>query len=205
MPYVAAGRVLALAAGLALAVAAPAQQMYKWVDEKGVTHFSADPPPDNAKAKAQKYEPKVTPPSGEVKPPSENPSKWSGQEADFRKRQIERGKAEEADAKQAKVRASRCDEAKRKLEWYESGRIYRDNPDGTRVWMEESQRTAKLQELLPGRPITYPGQNVLSFILLAVIVASGTILDGVQPSGSIGGDSLSELIRLYHPEGVRGS
>jgi hypothetical protein len=129
---------------LALAAAAPAQQMYKWVDEKGVTHFSADPPPENAKA--QKYEPRVTPPSGDVKPPAENPSKWSGQEADFRKRQIERSKAEEADAKQASVRASRCAEARRKLEWYESGRIYRDNPDGTRVWMEESQRSAKLQE-----------------------------------------------------------
>ena len=30
---------------------------------------------------------------------------------------------------------------------------------------------------------------------VAVIVAAGTILDGVQPPGSIGGDSLSELIR----------
>ena len=35
---------------------------------------------------------------------------------------------------------------------------------------------AKLQELLPGRPITYRGQNVLTFILLAVIVASGAYL-----------------------------
>jgi len=35
---------------------------------------------------------------------------------------------------------------------------------------------AKLQELLSGRPITYRGQNVLSFILLAVIVASGAYL-----------------------------
>jgi protease-4 len=30
---------------------------------------------------------------------------------------------------------------------------------------------------------------------VAVIVASGTILDGVQPAGTIGGDSLAELIR----------
>ncbi len=30
---------------------------------------------------------------------------------------------------------------------------------------------------------------------VAVIVASGTILDGTQPAGSIGGDSLAELIR----------
>src|SRR4029453_4548985 len=30
---------------------------------------------------------------------------------------------------------------------------------------------------------------------VAVILASGTILEGQQPSGSIGGDSLAELIR----------
>jgi H+-translocating NAD(P) transhydrogenase subunit beta len=35
---------------------------------------------------------------------------------------------------------------------------------------------AKLQELLPGRPITYRGQNILSFALLSVIVASGAYL-----------------------------
>src|SRR4030095_2686847 len=35
---------------------------------------------------------------------------------------------------------------------------------------------AKLPELLPGRPITYRGQNILSFALLSVIVASGVYL-----------------------------
>src|SRR5207253_7617500 len=32
---------------------------------------------------------------------------------------------------------------------------------------------AKLQELLPGRPITYKGQNFLTIILLAVVTAIG--------------------------------
>lgn len=40
---------------------------------------------------------------------------------------------------------------------------------------------------------------------LAVIVAAGTILDGVQPPGSIGGDSLAELIRAARTdEAVKG-
>jgi protease IV len=40
---------------------------------------------------------------------------------------------------------------------------------------------------------------------LAVIVASGTILDGTQPPGSIGGDSLAELIRAARAdEAVKG-
>ena len=34
----------------------------------------------------------------------------------------------------------------------------------------------KLQELMPGRPITFPGQNYVSFALLAVIVLSGLYL-----------------------------
>jgi len=41
---------------------------------------------------------------------------------------------------------------------------------------------------LAGDPVTASNK-------VAVIVASGTILDGVQPSGAIGGDSLSKLIR----------
>jgi len=39
---------------------------------------------------------------------------------------------------------------------------------------------AKLQELLPGRPITYRGQNVLSFSLLAVIIGSAVYLIATQ-------------------------
>jgi proton-translocating NAD(P)+ transhydrogenase subunit beta len=35
---------------------------------------------------------------------------------------------------------------------------------------------AKLQELLPGRPITYRGQNVISLTLLGIIIASGAYL-----------------------------
>ena len=40
---------------------------------------------------------------------------------------------------------------------------------------------AKLQELIGGRPITYPGQNVANIVLLAVLVAFGVALSaGVQ-------------------------
>jgi NAD(P) transhydrogenase subunit beta len=39
---------------------------------------------------------------------------------------------------------------------------------------------AKLQELLPGRPITYRGQNITSLTLLGIIVASGAYLVWTQ-------------------------
>ena len=41
---------------------------------------------------------------------------------------------------------------------------------------------AKLQEMLPGRPITYRGQNLISLSLLAVILSSAIYLFATQAS-----------------------
>ena len=49
---------------LFLALPVAAQAMYKWVDEKGVTHYSEHPPADaKLEKKAAKVTPRVTPPS----------------------------------------------------------------------------------------------------------------------------------------------
>jgi hypothetical protein len=143
MPHAAVGRALILLAGLAFAASAPAQKMYKWVDEKGVTHFSEHPPEDGRKAAT--IEPKVIPPSGPVAPPSKGAAEtWKEKEADFRKRQIERGQRESADAREKAQREAKCDDARSKLAFYTTGRIFRDNPDGTRTWMTEDNRAAML-------------------------------------------------------------
>jgi protease-4 len=52
------------------------------------------------------------------------------------------------------------------------------------VGFEQYVASVRLEEQLEAHPSK-----------VAVIVASGTILDGVQPSGSIGGDSLAKLVR----------
>jgi len=88
MPHAATGRALAACLLLA-AFSAVAQTMYRWVDEKGVTHFSESPPPDGSKA--SKVEPKVTPPSSPQAAPARNdPDAWKAQDAEFRRRQIDR-------------------------------------------------------------------------------------------------------------------
>ena len=73
--------------GFALAsVVAWGQQIYKWVDEKGTTHFSEHPPPDaKTEKKATKVEPKVTPPSGGA---AYNPNAWKSKEAESKKRSL---------------------------------------------------------------------------------------------------------------------
>jgi hypothetical protein len=116
-----------------------AQTMYKWVDEKGVTHFSEHPPPDDKKA--QKVTPKVTPPSSPGATSSEN---WKAKDADFKRRQVERSQKEKADEKDAAKNAQLCDQWRSRVAFLADGRIYRDNPDGTRSWMDESQRAAEI-------------------------------------------------------------
>jgi protease-4 len=59
-----------------------------------------------------------------------------------------------------------------------------DADDYTRVSLDDYVASLRLG----GAPAEPPSK-------IAVVVASGTILDGVQPSGAIGGDSLSKLIR----------
>ena len=146
MPYVAIERALIALSCLALGTGlAQAQAMYKWVDEKGTTHFSENPPPEDAKTrtKATKVEPKVIPPSS---PPSaDSPEKWQKQEQEFKKRQIERNQKEQAASREQAEKSRSCDSARRRLAFLtNSSRIYRDNADGTRTYMTDEQRDQEL-------------------------------------------------------------
>lgn len=129
---------------LALAVPARAQTMYKWVDEKGVTHFSEHPPPDErSERKASKVTPKVIAPAN---PSAYDPNAWKAREAEARKRQIERGTAEKAEARGNEQRQVACNRARGRLSMLQNTQvIYRDNPDGTRTFMEDKQREAEMQ------------------------------------------------------------
>ena len=145
MPNLAIGRALALACA-AVAITASAQTMYKWVDEKGTTHFSEHPPPDGKKA--QKVEPKVTPPSSEAATRKEDPKTWKTQDAEFRKRQIERNQRDQADARGRAQREAECQHAKERYAYYEeSSAIYDRDKDGKRVYYENAEREAFMARL----------------------------------------------------------
>ena len=145
MPHAAIGRALILAAALA-AGGAGAQAMYKWVDEKGTTHFSEHPPADGKKA--TKVEPKVTPPSSEAASRKEDPKTWKAQDAEFRKRQIERNQREQGDKRERAQRDQECSNAKQRHAYFESSSaIYDMNDAGERIYLEESQRNAFMARL----------------------------------------------------------
>jgi hypothetical protein len=140
MPHLAAGRALALAALLAACPAA-AQTMYKWVDEKGVTHFSQEPPADaKIEKKATKVTPKVIPPSGGG---AYDPNAWKTRDAEARKRGIERGQQAQSDAKDDAQKAAACENARSRLSMLQTtAPIFKTNPDGSRTYIEDKEREA---------------------------------------------------------------
>lgn len=140
MPHLAARRALiaALLAGVACGAAHAA--LYKWVDEKGVTHYTQEPPPDG---KATRIEPKVGAPT--AKP--ETTDTWREREVEFRRRLLEKERAEEsakAGAERAQEqRRARCLEAQEELHVMSPGHpVYRINEKGERVYLEDAEREA---------------------------------------------------------------
>lgn len=141
MPHIEIRRTL-IALAVALAAAMPAHAIYKWVDEKGVTHFSEYPPPDGKKA--QKIEPKVTPPSSDARP-----TDWKQREQEQRKNRLEqdqKGDAEKARAhNSAAERKNRCAYARRELHILEKQiPVYAVNEKGERVYLEDKDRPAEI-------------------------------------------------------------
>ena len=116
-----------------------AQQMYKWKDAKGVTHFSENPPPDGAAA--EKIE--VKPVGGErpaVPPPTPRPQKEP-------EAKPTKAAADEAARKNdEEQRAQKCRTYKRELEVLTAGRIFSTNDKGERVAMEETERFQRIDE-----------------------------------------------------------
>jgi len=144
MSHAAARRALIRTAALCAALAlAPAHAIYKWMDEKGVTHFSEHPPPDGRKA--TKVEPKVTPPSST--PPKED---WKAREQQMRKQRIEKGQKD--DYQRAKAhnemaeRTNKCNHARRQLRILSTlVPVYSVNEQGERVYLEDKERAAEVE------------------------------------------------------------
>jgi hypothetical protein len=131
-------RNLALAA-LFLALPAHAQ-IYKCVDERGVTHYTDKPRPG---CKGGKVDIQPIPSlSGQTAPPSGDVAR---QDADFRRRQIER---EQAEASDRAALDERCARARREHAVLASGiRLFKLNSQGEPVYYEDATRDARLQKL----------------------------------------------------------
>ncbi|MGZ5035618.1 MAG: DUF4124 domain-containing protein [Usitatibacter sp.] len=135
----------ALALVLALVPCVAAAQMYKWVDEKGVTHYSETLPPDTKGTKVD-----VRPAAGDVAPVP--PTDWRQKELDARQQRIQKEQKEEQqrlqEAKQAAARHNTCLRAQRGLNTLQAGRaVYEVNEKGERVYFDDKRREREIAEL----------------------------------------------------------
>ena len=133
-------KLLVAAALLALLPSAHAQ-MYKCVDARGVTFYSDKPQPG---CKGDKVDIKASPPLGGGAAPRPPPS-FAGQDAEFKRRQIERDQAELQEKQQAAMRCAKLRNEHSVLA--SGGRIYQRNSLGERVYLEDSTRDARLAQL----------------------------------------------------------
>jgi hypothetical protein len=121
-----------------------AAPVYKWVDEKGVTHYSEAPPRDR---KAQEVGVQPAPAGKASQPPATN--KWDDQEREFQRRRVEREEArrkkEAEDTKANREAKENCLVAQEQLHKLERGvPVYSINEKGEREYMDDKARAEEL-------------------------------------------------------------
>jgi hypothetical protein len=120
-------------------------QMYKCVDERGVTHYSDNP---GAGCKGVKVNIQASPPLGDA------PSRGDGvpirrgameQDAEFKRRQAERERAEQ---EQKAALDERCGGLREEYARLASGiRLGSINSQGERVYLDDASRDARLAQV----------------------------------------------------------
>lgn len=139
MPHAAAGRVALVLGACLLAAAAAHAQVYKWVDEKGRTHYGEKPPEGVKSSEVAR----PTPPSDPAK--AKAPDDWRRKAQDAKRDQVQREQAEEqARRREASLRAQReqrCRNARIALDRLENvHNLYKYDERGERVYLSDAQR-----------------------------------------------------------------
>ena len=126
----------ALAIVLGCAALAASAELYKWVDEKGVTQYSEQPPPDG---KAKKLD--ITP-SGPVRTAPD----WKQRELESRKRRAEGDIAsEKRQAADTAARRQVCQNAARQLDVLQRQQpVYSFNDRGEKVYLDDKDRPSEI-------------------------------------------------------------
>ena len=125
-------------AAAALAPVASGAEVYKWVDEKGVTHYS-EKPPDSGEAKRIEIAPS---PSAAPRPPVN----WKEKEAELQRQRILKARSETPSEAEVAKRHDRCLEARRRLDLLAKGRpLYNVNERGERIYLEDKERESESQ------------------------------------------------------------
>lgn len=116
-------------------------QVYKWVDEKGVTHYAEHPPQGQMARPVD-----MTPSPGTSRAKPESSQDWQDENIEFQKRRIQRERQVESEQKKAREKQRRCVLAKDDFRQLESaGRLYGLNEKGERVYLDDAARKVEME------------------------------------------------------------
>jgi Domain of unknown function (DUF4124) len=132
-----------LPAMMLLASTSAQSQIYKWVDSKGVTHYSEKPPADSKSKSVELRE--ATPRSGSTAAVTPASPSLKDKEMEFRKRQVLREQTEAATAQEKTRREAACKNARAQLIDQQNSRLlYNLNERGERVYLSATERDASV-------------------------------------------------------------
>lgn len=136
-------KALALAALLLFLPALGQAQMYKCVDERGVTTYTDGPRPG---CKGREVDIRGQPPiSGEVQGRTEDLAR---EEADFRRRQIKRDGEEAKEQAALEQRRRECDRVKNEYaQLSRARRVVRIEANGDRTYLDDDLREKRMSQL----------------------------------------------------------
>ena len=117
-----------------------AAQVYKWVDEKGTTHYGERPPTG---AKAQEVEQHLVNP-GPAPGKADQPS-WSEKDLEFRSRRIKTEQVEAKRKQQEDAQRQACRQARDELgQMKMARRLYHLDEKGERIFQTDEERSASI-------------------------------------------------------------
>jgi hypothetical protein len=119
---------------------AAAAEMYKWVDEKGRTVYSEQPPPDG---KGTKLDIRTSPGSAAA------PTDWKQKEIDARQSRITKEQQEQnqkaQEQNQMTARKQNCIESQRQLNIAQTPRpVFQVNEKGEKVYLDDKDRQREI-------------------------------------------------------------
>jgi hypothetical protein len=128
-------------------IGAATAQVFKWVDEKGVTHYG-ERPPQGQKAQPVETKPSTPPAPGSTSSPekAQGSEYWQGKDLEFQQRRIQRERQAEREQRAAKDKQRNCHVARDDLRRLESTkRLYALNDKGERVYLDDAGHKAALE------------------------------------------------------------
>ena len=133
---------LAIIAGLIAAVAAHAEDVYKWVDDQGQVHFGSQPP---AGVKARKMGASAAEPASES-PQQPAQASWRQQLGKSNLQRLQKQQQDEQAAQKEQQLTQRCLSAQKEVDSLtRRGAVYRVNTQGEREYLSDAERQTALE------------------------------------------------------------